>query len=63
MAESHSELKGLALLVNSAHRYSIEGQYYAEISITLPLPFDFAKDGNRLLRNIQSAANLFSDQG
>jgi hypothetical protein len=63
MAESHSESKGGWLYVTSVELWSGPDGRHAFIKLDIPVNFDFKKSGNGLLRNIQSAVNLFFKPG
>jgi hypothetical protein len=67
MGIAESEQKGGHLLVTSAEKYtaSNEGVLTSGSIVTLDIPsnFDFGKRGKELLRRIESACRLFSEEG
>jgi len=62
MGEAHSELKGPPLFIVSAERYNEGLGYWCRITLELPPQFDFSKRGAELLRKIESASRLFSEE-
>ena len=63
MPQSESEQKGRHLLVTSSELWSGPDGRHAFIKLDIPVDFDFKKSGKELLRNIQSAVNLFFKPG
>jgi hypothetical protein len=63
MGVAESEQKGSPLLVVAARHESDGMIQWVRIEVEIPLPFDFDKQGKKLLRDIQSAANLFFQEG